>query len=326
MSTLNLKKLAEQSFMTVEANNPSGSVVKLGELERAQLLSYVVDNSIFYSLTNGNDLISKDDLSLKFVKNQASIFSEKNSIGAGTPDKWRITKPIIVEWEAPIKSFEGYLAVEKGATQAIHAGTKTAKMLNQFARAFERTAFKKLENKIVDDNQKLEFDFQTKTSEECFNLLVSKATELTQTIDEKQGLDLIDASDIVILVKPVILDKISAYGIKGNFAEQSFLNGSYAVGTIGGYKIVSCPFLDKFDAIITTNFIAVAATNVIALNAGRIDNLSNDEGVYFEAQMASAIVWDKLAIGISKTAVSSKDNEDKIIELPTSKTTRIQNN
>lgn len=306
-NTLTLEKLAAKSYSTVEARTNGANNVTLSQVERSILLSKVLTNSLIYNLIPSDTMISADELSLEFIKLQESQWTKKSEVGTGKADKWRISAPVSVYWREPIKSYETYLAVEKNVNKALNVGKKIAKKLTEFSRMFERTSMSIVEDRVIKDNKQIQKNLLTMNGSDVYDELVSKATELTQTIDPYQGIDLIDPQDIVILVKPVLLDKIARVGLTGNRAELTFNNGAYSVSTIGGYKIISCPFLSKFDAIVTTNFIGAGATKLIAVNSGKVGDLSNDEGLYVEAAFAFDVIWYNLAIGYAETSQSSTE-------------------
>lgn len=298
---ITLDQLATQCYSTVEAKANGANKISLGIAERVKLLSRTLDNSLIYNLIPNDTILSADELKLEFVKLQASNWSKKTEVGTGKADKWRISAPVSVYWREPLKTYETYLAVEKNINKALNVGKKIAKKLTEFSRMFERTSIAEIENKVIADNKQIEKDLMNMNGDELYAELVAKATELTQTFDTYQGIDLIDPADIIILVKPTLLDKVARVGLTGNRAEVTFNSGAYSVSTIGGYKIMSCPFLSKFDAIVTTNFIGAGATQIIAINSGKVGDLSNDEGLYVEAKFAFNVIWDNLTIGYAKT-------------------------
>lgn len=299
---ITLEQLATQCYSTVEAKANGANKISLGIAERVKLLSRTLDNSLIYNLIPNDTILSADELKLEFVKLQASNWSKKTEVGTGKADKWRISTPVSVYWREPLKTYETYLAVEKNINKALNVGKKIAKKLTEFSRMFERTSIAEVENKVIVDNKQIEKDLMNMNGDELYAELVAKATELTQTFDAYQGIDLIDPADIIILVKPTLLDKVARVGLTGNRAEVTFNSGAYSVSTIGGYKIMSCPFLSKFDAIVTTNFIGAGATQIIAINSGKVGDLSNDEGLYVEAKFAFNVIWDNLTIGYAKTS------------------------
>lgn len=314
-NTITLEKLAAKSYSTVEARTNGANNVTLSQVERTALLSHTLTNSLIYNLIPSDTMISADELSLEFIKLQESEWTKKSEVGTGKAEKWRISAPVSVYWREPIKSYETYLAVEKNINKALNVGKKIAKKLTEFSRMWERTSFSIVEDKIIKDTKQITKNLLEMNGSDVYDELIAKATELTQTIDPYQGIDLIDSQDIVILVKPVLLDKIARVGLTGNRAELTFNNGAYSVSTIGGYKIISCPFLNKFDAVVTTNFIGAGATKLIAVNSGKVGDLSNDEGLYVEAAFAFDVIWDNLAYGYAKE-VKTENVKGTLIRRP----------
>ncbi|MCU9932447.1 hypothetical protein NWQ33_00450 [Mycoplasmopsis cynos] len=78
---------------------------------------------------------------------------------------------------------------------------------------------------------------------EVYNELVKKATEITETVDTEQGIDLIERDNVVIMVKPALFDKLAQAKLTGNGVLEAFELGQYGISSIAGYKIYANPFL-----------------------------------------------------------------------------------
>ncbi|WP_036452795.1 hypothetical protein [Mycoplasma buteonis] len=315
-SSIDLKSALETQFSLIQGNASSGEQLKLSQAQASQVLSYVFDKSVFINeLCNNNTVLSASSTHLTVAKNQASKLAKKSKLGTGEFNKWRITKDISIPWNEPLIASEAITQFESQMMPVNVASAKATKILNQFAHTFERTSFTNLENKIITDNKKITFDYEAKKPEEIYDELVKQATTLSTTVDQEQGIDLIDPDDIVIMVKPLVFDKLAKYGLIGNRAERSYDLGASGIKTLAGYRILSNPYLNQFDAIVSVNFLATGAMSIIALNYGKVDNLSEDLALYFEGKFATGIVYDKLAVGLAKTSVNKKD-ENKAVELP----------
>ncbi|AKF41026.1 hypothetical protein AAW50_03525 [Mycoplasmopsis canis] len=317
-NTLTLKDALKTQFSLVEPKTTNGAPLSLKDGQAEQALISLFDKSLFQQICKNHIILENNKLSISIQKTVGSKFQPKSAVGQGTPNKWRITKPFTIAWNEPVTVFEAITAFEQTMLPVDLAASKAAKVANQWSRIFERTAFKQLENKIIDDSMQVQKDLANLTANEIYNELVSKATALTETVDVEQGIDLIDRENVVIMVKPTIFDKLAQAKLTGNGTLESFSLGQYAVSHIAGYKIFANPFLKQFDAIVAADFIGFGGQAPIAMNFGKVDNLSNDTGFYFEGKDAYAILYNKLAYGFAGTS-KSKQDEDKRIELPADK-------
>lgn len=314
-NNLTLKQAIATQFSLIEPKTTSGAALSLKAAQAEQALSSLVDKSMFLNLCNNHIILENTKLSISIQKVVGSKFQPKSQVGQGTPNKWRMGKPFTITWNEPVTVFEAITEFENQMLPIDLASSKGAKVANQWSRIFERTAFKELENKIVTDQTQVLKDFATLSALEIYNELVKKATELTELVDTEQGIDLIERENVVIMIKPAIFDKLAQAKLTGNGVSDGFAQGQYGISTIAGYKIYANPFLNQFDAIVAPDFIGFGALSPIAMNFGKVDNLSNDTGFYFEGKDAFAILYDKLAFGFTKTS-KNKIKETDRIQLP----------
>lgn len=307
-NTLNLQEALSASLSTALAKATTGSVLSLGEQQINQVVNYISQNNLFFELTKNNLILDSNSVSMTVLKQQASKFQQKTQLGTGTLSKWRLGEKVTVQWKTPQYAAEGFTYFEKKLSPAISIAKKIEKITSDYNKNFERTAFLGLEDKVKQDNKFYAFDWTTKNATEIYQKIVGIATEITQTYDELQGIDGIEAKDIVILLSPIVFDKLVFAGMMGNNVKEIFEGGQYRVSSIGGYKILSCPYLTSYYCIVTTNFVAAGGVSINAINSGKIDQLSNDEGVYFEAMICHKIIWDKLAHGLYKTTNHTEEN------------------
>lgn len=312
---LTLKKALATEFSLVQPKTTNGANLSLQAAQMEQALSSLVDKSLFLNICKNTVILESSDLNVKIQKVVGSKFSPKSQVGTGTANKWRLGGNVSVSWNEPVTVYEAITAFERELLPVDLASAKAAKIANQWSRIFERTAFKELENKIIDDTTQIQKDLNAASAIEVYNELVKKATELTETVDTEQGIDLIERDNIVIMVKPALFDKLAQAKLSGNGVLEAFELGQYGISSIAGYKIYANPFLRQFDAIVTADFVGFGAMKPIAMNFGKVDNLSNDVGFYFEGKDAYAFLYNKLAYGFASTN-KNKDEEDKRIELP----------
>ncbi|AWX69697.1 hypothetical protein [[Mycoplasma] anseris] len=295
------KQLWLQSYTNADGSTKKD--IKLDDIARAKILGQTVNKNVFLELCKGNEITTANELTVWFSKAQSGALKRKSELGTGKFDKWTQGEKIAVEWETPFTSAE---AIEAAALMnqdlPLLASKKMEYFIDQFNKTFERESFKMVEKAALPSNKKT-LDFEKLSGLEIYTTLVKEATELTLTKDKSEGIDLVAADKVVILVSPEILDKIATSGIIGNRALLSFDGGASTVTHIGGYKIISNPYLNETKAIIATEFSCIGGLRFIAASAGKIDNLSEDQGVYFEATYANGIAYKSLIKTFSQKAI-----------------------
>ncbi|APJ38504.1 hypothetical protein [Mycoplasmopsis pullorum] len=315
MADITLKKLTASQFQVASAGT-TGKKLTLNEQQGALLMAMVSDRSLLGDFTKGVRTLTTNELGIQVQRLQIPAISLKTGVGAGTPGKFRVSAPVVVNWNQPFKMYEAYTAAEKTLGKVAAASSKLELMLKTFARACERSGFEQLEQAIKSENAAEAFDWTTKPANEIYSKIVDLATEITELYDAEQGIDLIDRENIVIHVKPRLFDKIAQAGMIGNRVDVSYELGQYGVSTIGGYVIKANPFLRDYEAIIGADFAAAEGRKVLAANAGSLGDLSNDEGAYFEGLNAFGVITKKVLKGIYKTANKTTSSENYLVTAP----------
>lgn len=289
----NIKQLSESLWLQAytNADGSTNKVLKLGDQARATLLTQAFSPSLFLETAKGTDISESNTLSVSFVKAQAGALLTKTELGTGSFNKWNQSESITINWQEPLVSKEALQAAAIAHGVPYSAADKLNKFMEQFYKKFERDGFELLEKTATTANKAITVNFNTITKEELYARIVQEATKLTQLKDKSEGIDLISPDKILIFVSPEILDKLALYGLVGNRADASFSGGQYSIGTLGGYRIFSNPYLKDSKVMITTDFTTGAGVKVIAAKAGNVDNLSEDQGVYFEATMAQGVIY-----------------------------------
>ena len=250
--------------------------VTLSELQNVKLLSFFVAKSLIMEASKDVTLDSSDQKSAKFNFMLGGTKKKKTKLGTGDFDKFSISKPVTFDWEEPYVYGEGLPAYAVNNFPATVA-QKLEKFLEQDSKDFERKGFKLLETaaKANKTFKPIEVD-----------------------IDKTKGIDLIDPEKIIIYARPDVLSKISAYAMKGDHTTTSLTVGQFALGSLGGFKAIACPYLQETLVTITTTNSMANARRIIAASAGKIDNLSNDLGAYLETCDISGIVLDNIPTAI----------------------------
>ncbi|MFV9451710.1 hypothetical protein ACNF36_02210 [Mycoplasma sp. 4463] len=315
MLNTQIKSILTSEKSLVDASN-SNSPITLSQITATQLVDYYKDRSLFSKYSQGNTVLEVSQRSISVMLNPSTVFKNRtDGIGAGTPDKFRLGKQVSVSWNEPLVAYEGLTAQEKELLPIDIASIKLSKMSQDFVRLTERTAFNLLENKAIENSKVSVIDFETKTPAEYKKEIVKLATKLTLTYSPEQGIDQIAPDDILISIHPVAFDYLADAGVVGDRAKETFDGGQYSIGYIGGYKVVSNPFLNQLDVLVAPTFVGLRAVNAIKMYMGPIDNASADIVVRAEIANALGVLYNGLVYGIASSA-KTKQNEDKFITEP----------
>ena len=273
--------------------------VTLSELQNVKLLSFYVAKSLIMEASRDVTLDSSDQKSAKFNFMLGGTKKKKTKLGTGDFDKFSISKPVSFDWEEPYVYGEGLPAYAVNNFPATVA-QKLEKFLEQDSKDFERKGFKLLEAaaKANKTFKPIEVDIDETYGYELYEKIVKACDEITRLVDKTKGIDLIDPEKIIIYARPDVLSKISVYAMKGDHATTSLTVGQFALGSLGGFKAIACPYLQETLVTITTTNSMANARRIIAASAGKIDNLSNDLGAYLETCDISGIVLDNIPTAI----------------------------
>ncbi|KDE45237.1 hypothetical protein [Metamycoplasma hyosynoviae] len=274
--------------------------VKLNELQNAKLLSFWVQKSLIMEASKDVGIDTSDQKSVKFsVVLRGKKHKKGEILGTGEFDKYSISKPFSIDWNEPDVYKEGLPAYAVANFPATVA-KKLDAFMDQDSKDFERQGFAILEKKAKENKKfkPIEIDIANATGQDLYTTIVSAADALTELVDPKVGIDLIRANQIVIFARQDILTKISTFTMKGDNAAVSAKLGAYSLGMLGGYSTFSCPYLKEASVIITTTFSMGNARKIIAANAGKIDNLSNDLGAYLETTNISDVLFNMIPTAI----------------------------
>ncbi|WP_416755456.1 hypothetical protein ACM0K4_00255 [Mycoplasma sp. VS42A] len=315
MATLNIKNILTAEKNLVEAKSTGDTALSLSKVTASQLMQYYYQKSLFSKVCNNNLITSINSQKLTVMLNPTTVFKNRGTeIGAGNPDKLRAGKQVEVPWNESVYNFEAITEQERQLLPIDLLGAKLPRIYNDFMKMHERTAFKALENKIVKDKKATTYDYASKTPAEFKKQITKLATQLTKAQSKEQGIDLIDRENIVIFVEPIAFDFLADAGLVGNRAKESIEGGQYSYGDLGGYKIYSNPYLQDFDVVITTDFVAVQAVNTIKVYMGPVDLASADKGVRAEFADLFGVLYDGLALGLSSQAQSAAKKENEYIQ------------
>lgn len=282
-----LEKVVAQAY----ESESSFTDLKLSDLHNAEILKNFVSKSLIMEASRDVTISKQDMTSVWFSDLLGGTKRKKTKLGTGDFDKFSISAPIKVDWEEPYVYAEGLPAYAKENFPATVAQKLNA-FLEQDSKDFERAGFAKLEAvaKVNQTFRPIELNVDKTSGEDLFKRIVDAADAITQLVDKKHGIDLVEPEKIIIFAKPNILSKINGFAIRGDHATEGLKQGAYSIGTLGGYKIISCPFLKESSVIITTTNSMVNSRKIIAASAGKIDNLSSDLGAYLETTGLSSVI------------------------------------
>ncbi|VEU75963.1 hypothetical protein [Mycoplasmopsis columboralis] len=278
------------------------------------LVNFLGKSILSNYLTQGNNLIKSDQATATFAKMQGGQFKFKgNDLGNKNADKFTVSAPLSVHWFESIVANQAITAQEAEESQTADLAKKVDFFINQFVNATERTAVNELEAKIKADGKGLQFDYTTKTPYEIRKKILETARKLSRTYDPVQGIDGIEEDQIIVLVKPEVLDAIAGESV-GNYASTAIVEGAKALQKVGGFDIIAHPHMHNYDIIVTTKFLMVKADSLIKVYAGDISNNSSDKVVTVEGKTAVKVIYDNLAYGLAKTLPSSIANGTYVLK------------
>lgn len=290
-----LDQIVAQAWESESSGQTTYTELTLNNLQNAELLKNFVAKSLIMEASRNITLNKQDMTSVWFSDLLGGTKHKKSKLGTGEFDKFSISKPIKIDWDEPFCYAEGLPAYAKDNFPAT-VSQKLEAFLEQDSKDFERDGFAKLEAaaKANKTFHPIEMNFDTASGEELFTKIVNACDAITQLVDKKHGIDFIEPEKIIIYAKPSVLNKISGYAMRGDHTTAGLKQGSYDIGTLGGYRVLACPYLKDTNVVITTTNSMANARKIIAASAGKIDNLSADLGAYLETTALSAVIKDMI--------------------------------
>ncbi|WP_027335085.1 hypothetical protein [Mycoplasmopsis felifaucium] len=281
------------------AKKANESNLSLKESELAQI-SNIAANELLIGLL-GTDLPVMDvnKSTVTFLRNIGQTFEEKTKVGISEVKAPKLD-PVTFNWNKPKFQALGFSAADEALGLPNAAAIKLERAQSDFIELTESEAWTEFETKVKTlTNQKVVFNYTTKTGKEIWQELVKQAIEVSKTKNITEGISRVQKSKIIIFVKDEVFNKLASDLIIGNYAEQVAQNGAGAIATIGGYKVVANPYLNEFDAIIATTFTAASMVNV---NAANITTLvpTNDTAMYYEAMNLFGVAYTSCIKAIAK--------------------------
>ena len=274
------------------ANQKENEDYLLDKKTRNKITSYIVQYSLIGTLGTNLSLGSVSEANATFIKNIGQTWHIKKNPGPGEFEKANYAK-ISFNWNFPWYQSLAFTEADTLLGVPVAAPIKMEKASSDFNDNFERYCWAELEKKVkTTDTNKITKDLlaDTISDKEVRKIVVGLGTSLTKHIDAKDGINGINKSDVIIHVKPEVLDRLSEAGLVGNYAEQMFVGGQYSIVTVGGYKVIANKYLNDIDAIACANFTAASMVNVNAANYERLVP-TNDYGIYYEAMALFGIVY-----------------------------------
>ncbi|WP_444704923.1 hypothetical protein ACT1UH_02940 [Mycoplasma sp. 332] len=281
-----------QYLNAIFANQKQDEAFSLNQKIRNEINSYIVEYSLIGTLGTNLTLGSVSEASAVFIKNIGQTWNQKTQPGPGEFEKGNYAK-ISFNWNLPQYQSLAFTQADTILGVPSAAAIKIEKASADFNDAFEAYAWSELEKKVkISDTHKITKDLLSETisDKDVRKAVVALGTALTKHKDDKDGINGIRKSDIVIHVKPEVLDRLSEAGLVGNFAEQMFVGGQYSIATVGGYKVIANKYLNEIDAIACSNFSVASMINVNAANYERLAP-TNDYGMYYEAMSLFGIAY-----------------------------------
>ena len=274
------------------ANQKESEAFSLDQKTRNEINSYIVQYSLIGTLGTNLSLGSVSEANATFIKNIGQTWNQKKNPGPGEFEKGNYAK-ISFNWNLPQYQSLAFTHADTLLGVPTAASIKIEKASADFNDNFERYCWAELEKKVkTTDTNKITKDLlvDTISDKDVRKAVVGLGTSLTKHIDAKDGINGIKKSDIIIHVKPEVLDRLSEAGLVGNYAEQMFVGGQYSIATVGGYTVIANKYLNDIDAIACANFAVASMVNVNAANYERLAP-TNDYGMYYEAMSLFGIAY-----------------------------------
>lgn len=281
--------------------NTTSEEIKLSEVERATIASYLVENSLIGMLGTKLTIQSANRSNVVFLKNLGQTWSDKEKPGPGEFETPKL-QPVTINWLKPKKQAVAYTEADLQLGLPDSTRIKLEAAAKEFNKEYERHCWKEIETKVSGQtDSKIIKDILDDSVEpkKAFAEIMNLADKLLTHKSKKEYLDGISKEDIIIFVKPSVFTKLVLAGLTGSMAQTAFIGGKYAIANLGGYTIVENQYLDIADVIVTTNFIAASMKNVNAANVGVL-NPTNDIGLYFEAMALFGFVYESPIYGYFK--------------------------
>lgn len=295
----------------------------LRDEDRLSLLADVVNNSLLRTLSTRQEVSDVSAGTVNFLKLQRTDKKKKTTIGLKITDidpmKFTIET---VKWDNAYFNSAGFTRADLNRGLPEASAQKMQLFMDDYIKDVETEKWGIIEDHMITnkDTMLTNFDYNSflsglgKTGSELSKMLylkiISLATKLTKHVNKKDGIRFVNKNSILIHVKPELFDALAIAGIAGNRAEQTFDGGQYSIATLGGYRIMSNQFLDKLDVVVSTDYSCGTGFRLNAANIDRI-GLTNDIGIYYEAQSLFGIIYPSLFLGMGKIiapAVNSKPN------------------
>lgn len=291
----------------------------LPDKDRLSLLADVVNNSLLRTLSTRQEVSDVSAGTVNFLKLQRTDKKKKTTIGLKITDidpmKYTIET---VKWDNAYFNSAGFTKADLNRGLPEASAQKMQLFMDDYIKDIETDKWGIIEDHIITNSDTMLTDFDYNNflsglgrsgSDACKMLylgIISLATKLTKHVNKKDGIRFVNKNSIVIHVKPELFDALAIAGIAGNRAEQTFDGGQYSIATLGGYRIMSNQFLDKLDVIVSTDYSCGTGFRLNAANIDRI-GLTNDVGIYYEAQSLFGIIYPSLFLGMGKKVVPASN-------------------
>lgn len=293
----------------------------LPDKDRLSLLADVVNNSLLRTLSTRQEVSDVSSGTVNFLKLQRTDKKKKTSIGLKITDIDPVKYTVeTVKWDNAYFNSAGFTKADLNRGLPEASAQKMQLFMDDYIKDVETEKWGIIENHIITNKDTMITDFDISTVESdirnsgsdvakiLYLKIISLATKLTKHENKKDGIRFVNKNSIVIHIKPELFDVLSIAGITGNRAEQTFEGGQYSIATIGGYRIMSNQFLDKLDVVISTDYSCGTGFRLNAANIDRI-GLTNDMGIYYEAQSLFGIIYPTLFLGMGKVSTPAVNNK-----------------
>ncbi|WP_036464397.1 hypothetical protein [Mycoplasmopsis sturni] len=301
------------SYSTATSIGSAGTTFTNFTMQQAEadkVLSNVMDNKMTIIKNAGTGELSiethQSHITWKFV--QSGKIKVKTEVGPTEADKWTQSATQTLSWMKPLYMEQAITKQEADETQGILPARKLDIFLAEIMRTYDKYALNLLISDAKTARQHVNFNLENTTPEEAKKKILETVLQLVRKENFETNRSYVDQEDIVIFVSPELHAKLSSMMV-GNFAQSALLEGYKAVGTLGGYKVVSTLELSGYSAIVTTSDVIVSSFGTEYLGWAPKDSIAGDIYVHARVKAAIGLVEKGLVYTINQAELTVDTNK-----------------
>lgn len=274
----------------------------LGDEQKNEIMTFYKERSYATAYGSGLPVSSITQGSVTYTLNAGKMaMVAKTGIGQGTNGSIAAEKTGFAQktvyLSAPQKIEGAFEEADLMQGMESAVAVKYAQALDTFNKEFERGFLKTLAATTTGALIDIDAITTADLAKAAKDQIVDAAFDLAELEDSNYAIDGFDESRIFIDLSSKLFNRLVDERLIDNEADATFKEGIFRIGTMGGFKVRRNEFLGKagivdkaakvVHAIVATDVTAVSPRALVAANAGKVDNLSEDQGYYVEQKFAS---------------------------------------